>query len=78
MTSVIMIHVGGTGGVTWSIARSIQIHARITRGVVFIRAIFFHIFMFDLHDHYDPFSYFFNVRLTRYNKLLHCLAWGVL
>ena len=24
--------------------------------------------MFDLHDHYDPCSPFFNVRLTRYVK----------
>ena len=37
---------------------------------------FFHILMFDLHDHYDPFSYFFNVRLTRYNKLFLLFGLG--
>ena len=44
--SVFLVHVGGTRGVTWSIARIIQIHARITRGVVFIRAIFFIFFLY--------------------------------
>ena len=41
-----LVHVGGTRCVTWSIDRSIQIHARITWGVEFIRAIFFIFFCY--------------------------------
>jgi hypothetical protein len=43
---VFMIHVGGTRCVTSSIDRIIQIHARITWGVEFIRAIFFIFFFY--------------------------------
>jgi hypothetical protein len=43
---VCMIHVGGTRCVTGSIDRIIQIHARITWGVEFIRAIFFIFFLY--------------------------------
>ena len=43
--SVFTKHVGGTRCVTWSIDRSIQIHARITWGVECIRAMFFHLFL---------------------------------
>ena len=42
---VFVIHVGGTRCVTWSLARSIQIHARITWGVALIRANFVHLFL---------------------------------
>ena len=38
---VVVVHVGGTRGVTSSIDQMIQIHARITWGVEVIRAIFF-------------------------------------
>jgi hypothetical protein len=41
-----IVHVGCTRCVTSSIDRMVQIHARITWGVEFIRAIFF-IFFFD-------------------------------
>jgi hypothetical protein len=44
---VFTVHVGGTRCVTGSIDRIIQIRARITWGVEFIRAIFF-IFFFDV------------------------------
>jgi hypothetical protein len=43
---VFIVHVGGTRCVTSSIDRIIQIHARITWGVVFIRAIFFIFFFY--------------------------------
>ena len=43
---VFVVHVGGTRCVTWSIDRMIQIHARITWGVEFIRAIFFIFFFY--------------------------------
>ena len=43
---VFIVHVGGTRCVTWSIDRIIQIHARITWGVEFIRAIFFIFFFY--------------------------------
>ena len=42
----IIVHVGGTRCVTWSIDRIIQIHACITWGVEFIRAIFFIFFFY--------------------------------
>ena len=42
----IIVHVGGTRCVTWSIDRIIQIHACITWGVEFIRAIFFIFFLY--------------------------------
>ena len=41
-----IVHVGGTRCVTWSIDRIIQIHARITWGVVLILAIFFIFFLY--------------------------------
>ena len=44
---VFIVPVGGTRCVTWSIDRIVQIHARITWGVVLILAIFF-IFFFDV------------------------------
>ena len=44
--SVLMIHVGGTRCVTWSIDRIVQRHACITWGVEFIRAIFFIFFFY--------------------------------
>ena len=43
---VMIVHVGGTRCVTWSIDRIIQIHARITWGVVLILAIFFIFFLY--------------------------------
>ena len=42
----IIVHVGGTRGVTWSIDRIVQRHARITWGVEFIRAILFIFFLY--------------------------------
>ena len=44
--SVFLVHVGGTRCVTWSIDRILQIHARITWGVEFIRCNFFSSFYF--------------------------------
>ena len=44
--SVFIVHVGGTRCVTRSIDHIIQIHARITWGVVVIRAIFFIFFLY--------------------------------
>ena len=41
-----IVHVGGTRCVTWSIDRIIQIHARITWGVVLILAIVFIFFLY--------------------------------
>ena len=41
-----IIHVGGTRCATWSIDRITQIHACITWGVEFIRAIFFIFFFY--------------------------------
>ena len=45
-----IVHVGGTRGVTWSIDRSIQRHARITWGVELILAMFFIFFLYVLTD----------------------------
>ena len=47
--TVSLVHVGGTRGVTWSIDRIIQIHARITWGVELILAILFIFFGFFLY-----------------------------
>ena len=44
--SVFIVHVGGTRCVTRSIDHIIQIHARITWGVVVIRAILFIFFLY--------------------------------
>ena len=52
---VFVVHVGGTRGVTGSIDRIIQIHARITWGVALILAIFFHLFLVCLTDMTDHF-----------------------
>jgi hypothetical protein len=46
VTSVFVIHVGGTRCVTWSIDRIVQRHACITWGVELILAIFFIIFLY--------------------------------
>jgi hypothetical protein len=46
--SVFIVPVGGTRCVTWSIDRILQIHARITWGVVLILAIFFIFFLLCL------------------------------
>ena len=43
---VLIVHVGGTRRVPWSIDRIIQIHVCITWGVEFIRAIFFIFFLY--------------------------------
>jgi hypothetical protein len=43
---VFIVHVGGTRGVTWSIDRSIQLHARTTWGVELILAILFIFFLY--------------------------------
>jgi hypothetical protein len=43
---MVVVHVGGTRCVTWSIDRIVQRHACITLGVEFIRAIFFIFFLY--------------------------------
>jgi hypothetical protein len=63
---VLVVCLGGP----WSIARSIQIHARITWGVALIRAILFIFFLYVLTDMTTTIHVRFisNVRLTRYVK----------